>query len=404
MAPEDAIRPAPMALTVLTGCLGAGKTTLLNRLLSDPGVTDTAVIVNEFGAVGIDHLLVESAAGETIVELSDGCLCCSVRGELADTLVELAERVRHGTLKPLKRVVVETTGLADPTPILAMLMTHPALLSAYALDGVVTVVDALAGAANLKNRPEAARQIAVADRLVLTKTDLAPPDATMALKRSLADLNPRAPILSVAAGEAEPAALFGSGLVDPATGLADVSRWLDAAGVQAAGAGQGHGHDGHGHDDHDHHHHHGHDHAHDGAGADAGARQSASHRHGGVASFSIVSDKPISRAALDGFLDLLMVTCGDGLLRMKAVLAIVEDPDRPLAVHAVRSFLHPPVRLPAWPAATVPSCRLVVIGEGLDEGAIRDLFAAFAGEPRTDRPDRAALSDNPLAVAGYSFG
>lgn len=361
---------------MLTGFLGSGKTTLLNRLLKDPALADTAVIINEFGDVAIDHLLVEQAS-DGIIQLSDGCLCCTVRGELVDTLADLVDRLQTGKIARLKRIVIETTGLADPVPVLQSIMGHPALVQAFRLDGVVTLVDAVNGGPTLDVHVEAVKQVAVADRLVLTKADLADEAELDELRLRLRALNPSAPILDV--GNTNAAALFECGLYDPSTKTADVRRWLGEA-------AHDHHHGDHGgHDHHDDHHHH--DHAHD-------------HRHDWrVRTFSLVHPRPVPFSAIEMFLDLLRSVHGDRLLRMKGVVELAEDPSRPLVVHGVQRLLHPPARLPAWPDE-VRGTRLVLIGLDLPEDYVRRLFSALTDTPAIDAPDRAALQDNPLAIAG----
>ncbi|EBV3600062.1 GTP-binding protein, partial [Salmonella enterica subsp. enterica serovar Virchow] len=357
----------PIAVSVLTGFLGAGKTTLLNRLLRSPELTDTAVIINEFGDVSIDHLLVEQSS-DGVIELADGCLCCTVRGELVDTLADLVDRLQTGKIERLSRVVIETTGLADPVPVLQSIMGHPVLAQAYRLDGVITVVDAVNCAATLDRHEEAVKQVAVADRLVLTKTDLVDAADLRAVEQRLRTLNPGAVIMNV--DQADVAALFNAGLYDPATKSADVGRWLGAA----------HGHD------HDDHHHHGHDHDHD----------HHHHAHDGrVRSFSLTHDRPVPYASLEMFLELLRSVHGDQLLRMKGVVQLAEQPDRPVVVHGVQKLLHPIGRLPAWPEGK-PETRLVIIGFDLAEEHVRRLFAAITDQPGIDQPDSAAVRDNPL--------
>jgi G3E family GTPase len=367
-------------VSVLTGFLGAGKTTLLNRLLKDPSLTDTAVIINEFGEVGIDHLLVEQS-GDGIIELSDGCLCCTIRGELVDTLADLMDRMQTGKIQPLKRVVIETTGLADPAPVLQAVMGNPVLAQSFSLDGVITVVDAVNGLSTLASHPEAVKQVAVADRVLVSKTAMADAATLEAVKREIAALNPRAPVSDVDTPGLAGPDLLANGLYDPGSKSADVRRWLHE---------EAHGHHHHDHDDH--HHDHGHQHAHDVTRHDATIR-----------SFSIVHDRPIDPMALEMFVDLLRSAHGEKLLRMKGIVAMSNAPERPLVLQGVQSVFHPPERLAAWPDPDDRRTRLVLITKDLPEAFVRDLFDAFTGTPKIDRPDRAALADNPLAIPGLKL-
>ena len=360
-------------VSIITGFLGAGKSTLLNRILKDPAMKDAAVIINEFGEVGIDHMLVE-ASNDSIVELADGCLCCTVRGELVDTLAMLVDGMQTGKIKTISRVVIETTGLADPAPVMQSVMGHPVIASHFDLDGVVTLVDAVNGTHTLDTFPEAVRQVAVADRLILTKASLAKKDELLRLMERLAVLNPRATVTNGDSDEAGCAAVLENGLYDTGTKIADVDRWLKDEIAT----------------DHNHSHHHGHHHD--------------VNRHSeSIRSYSIIRDQLMDPMALEMFLDILRATHGEKLLRMKAVVGLTDDPDRPVVLHGVQAVFHPPERLPSWPDPEDRRTRLVLITKDLSEAYVRELFDAFSGKPQIDRPDRAALEDNPLAIPGMKL-
>ena len=341
-------------VTVLTGFLGAGKTTLLNGLLRRPELAGTAVLVNEFGEIGLDHLLVEKLDDNTIL-LNAGCLCCTVRGDLARVLREMLPRARRGEIK---RIMIETTGLADPAPILATLMADPVVGAVYRLDGVVTVIDAVNGETNLNTQEEAVRQVAVADRIVISKADLAD---TAALRERIRRLNPGAPVVESRMGAVEPSFVLDVGLFEPGKKIPDVAKWLAA---EAYGTDDhGHGHHGHDHHDHGHAHH--------------GQDQHDPNRHDArIQAFCITMDKPLRWQGVGTWLEMLIATQGDNLLRIKGILNL-EGQERPVAIHGVRHLMHPPALLAAWPEGDPRTSRLVFITRDIPRAVIEDGLRAF---------------------------
>jgi G3E family GTPase len=333
---------------VMTGFLGAGKTTLLRRLLRDPAWADSAVVVNEFGEVALDHALV-AAGDDSLVSLSTGCLCCAVRGGLAETLLDLHRRREAGDVRRYVRVVVETSGLADPAPILHALMTDAAVAATHRLHSVAALVDALHGGAALDRHPEARRQAMLADRLVLTKADLAPD--TAALEARLEALNPTAPVLVAGYGGAVPPEWLLAPGAHSSAAAADpdaLAAWLDAA---AGGAAAWHSPD--------------------------------------LAAVCIEREAPLPAAALALWMEGLAEHAGGRLLRLKGVVRLAEAPERPLAIHAVRHLAHPPRWLERWPGGDRRS-RIVLIGQGVPRHFPARLLAAVEAEVAEEEEARGA--------------
>jgi G3E family GTPase len=338
-------------VSIITGCLGSGKTTLLNRLLAERAMSDTAVIINEFGEIGLDHLLVTTPA-ETTVLLEDGCICCTVRGDLVETLAELHAKRSRAALPPFQRVVIETTGLADPVPIIQTVATDEKAARVYRLDTVVTLLDAVHGGHQLDHQEEALKQLGVADRIVLTKTDIAQAGAARALAGRVQAINPGARLLTAVHGAIEAHELFGAALTGEAADTERVPLWLS--------------HEAYGH----------------------AAQQSPAHGHG-INAFSAVYDEPITGTGFATWLTMLASLRGPQLLRCKGLLNVE---GRPVAVHAVQTVIHEPIELERWPDDDRRS-RLVFITRGLQREAIERTFEAFrlaiarsGGVPRTIDP------------------
>ena len=341
---------AQIPVIVLTGFLGAGKTTLLRKLVRRPELQGTAVIINEFGEIGLDHDLLE-VGDETVVELDGGCLCCTVRSDLTDTLKDLHNRHVRGSIE-LERVVIETTGLADPAPILATLLAEPYVGHFFRLASVVTLVDAAAGIATLGGHEEARRQVAVADCLALTKVDLAPEVGP--LWEALRRLNPAAPILRASHGEVDVSRLLKGGLYDPATKSLDVQAWLRAERLPGGA-------------EHEHEHEHEHDHSHGSEGHDV-------NRHGDdIRAFCLRREEPVPTAAFKAFMSLLWLVRGPDLLRVKGIVNRAEEPDRPLVIHAVQHAVQAPVDLDRWPSDD-RSTRIVFIVRNIPRAKVEEML------------------------------
>ena len=332
---SDAANTVPV--TIITGFLGSGKTTVLNHLLKLPSLADTVVIVNEFGAVGLDHLLIEQAIEDAVL-LKNGCICCTVRGDIADTLDMLWQRREAGELPPFRRIAIETTGLADPAPVAHALLAEPGARYACRLDGIVTTVDALHGPQQLDRQPEARRQVAMADRILLTKTDLANPEQIEQTSARIAALNPTAPLRRIVAGNVDAADVFDLG-PDTAASDARMAQWLRPLETDP---------------------HHGHRHG--------------PFRHSDdIASIVLRYDRPIVWSRLQLWLDSVLSLRGDGILRLKGLVQL-EGESQPIVLQGVHHVLHPPTYLQR-PLQAQAATQIVLITRGLPAAGLRASFA-----------------------------
>ena len=321
-------------INVVTGFLGSGKTTLLQRLLSAPDLADTAVLVNELGEVGLDHKLLQHVAESTLL-LDNGCLCCALRGDLKASLRDLFSRRDRGQIPAFKRVVIETSGLADPVPIAYTLLAEPVVQHHFRLGAIVTTVDAVNGAAQLAKYPESRKQAAIADRLVLTKTDLAEPGRIADLRAALGRLNRAAPVIESADRAVDPVALLCDDIYSAEGRAREIERWFGAA------------------------------------------RTSSEHgEHAeGVRSFTLTFEAPTDWTAFGIWLSMLLNRHGEKVLRVKGLLNVA-GVETPVLINGVQHIVHPPSHLPAWPDAERRP-RIVFIVQDLDPALIERSLAAF---------------------------
>ena len=330
-------------VTVITGFLGSGKTTLLSSILKKKEMQKTAVIINEFGEIGLDHALIEHT-DENIVELQSGCICCTIQGDLNKTLIDLFDKMMNGKVSSFNRVLIETTGLANPVPIIHTLMSSIELIRIYSLDGVITVVDSVNGEKTLDLHEESLKQLALAEKIILSKTDIIDKDEIKSLIYRIKEINPVSQIVYSKFGNIPLEEIFGLGAYDPYKKSADVKKWLAAEKYK----------------DKKHHHHH-----------------DVNRHNENIRAFSMMSENPVNMIAFSFFRDMITAALGSNLLRMKGIINIAGE-ERPAVIHGVQHIFHPVQWLETWPDNDRRT-KLVFITQNIKKEQIEDFFHPLMG-------------------------
>ena len=330
-------------VTLITGFLGSGKTTLLSSILKKKEMQKTAVIINEFGEIGLDHALIEHT-DENIVELQSGCICCTIQGDLNKTLIDLFDKMMNGKVSSFNRVLIETTGLANPVPIIHTLMSLIELIRIYSLDGVITVVDSVNGEKTLDLHEESLKQLALAEKIILSKTDIIDKDEIKSLIYRIKEINPVSQIVFSKFGNIPLEEIFGLGAYDPYKKSADVKKWLAAEKYK----------------DKKHHHHH-----------------DVNRHNENIRAFSMMSENPVNMIAFSFFRDMITAALGANLLRMKGIINIAGE-ERPAVIHGVQHIFHPVQWLETWPDNDRRT-KLVFITQNIKKEQIEDFFRLLMG-------------------------
>ena len=337
--------PKNISITVLTGFLGSGKTTILTSLIKQKQMANAAIIINEFGEVGLDHDLIETT-DENVIELQNGCICCTIQDDLKTTLLNLLKKMEKGDISPFNHVIIETTGLADPVPIIHTLMTSLDLQRIYSIDGVITVVDSINGESTYNAYEEAVKQTAFADKIILSKTDIADKGTVNSLTKRIKAINPKVTIIKSDKNSLPVSKLLGLNDYNPQNKDWNVKEWLEIEKNKSSN-------DLHNH--HDHHHEHN------------------VNRHGDeIETFAMVTSQPTSMTSVNFFLELLMSQMGENILRIKGILNIKGE-NRPAVIHGVQHIFHPLEWLEKWPGNDKKS-RLVFITKNINKNTIDDFF------------------------------